>query len=430
MRTSFPLLSSARSRHVLIFEQIGAGLQITPNASKIFQQLGVYNALEPKAAEPTLLQVRRYSDGRPLTRTDDFNVEMRRKYNAPFWDLHRVDTQIALVERAKELGCKVRLGAKVGDIDFEKPSLKLEDGEELQADLLVGADGLWSKCRELFLFTKGKADSPLPTGDLAYRIMLKLDELDDPELRDWVSKPSCQFWIGPGSHVVSYSLRGGTMFNLVLLVPDDLPANVARQPGSLDEMRQLFSHWDPVLNRFLDQVKSVDKWKLMHRPELESWVSEKSNFVFIGDSCHPMLPCKSNIQPYPSPGQTLIFLPSTDLAQGANSSMEDGAVLGYILAALQSKQQLPRALQFYERLRKTRGEAIVRETFEQRKDFHMCDGPEQRARDELMLSKLGKEIDCKFPSRWQCPELQPWLFGYDAKEETEAALREWSLDVN
>jgi salicylate hydroxylase len=58
-------------------------------------------------------------------------------------------------------------------------------------------------------------------------------------------------------------------------------------------MRRLFKGWDPVLNRFLDHVKSVDKWKLMHRPELDAWVSEKSNFVFVGDSCHPMLPCSS-----------------------------------------------------------------------------------------------------------------------------------------
>lgn len=116
-----------------------------------------------------------------------------------------------------------------------------------------------------------------------------------------------------------------------------------------------------------------------------------------------------------------------DLAQGANSSIEDGAVLGYILAGLKSKDELPSALHLYERLRKKRGEAIVRETFAQRSVFHLEDGPEQRARDVLMLSKLGKTIDCKFPIRWQCPEFQPWLYGYDAKKEVEAALREWPL---
>ncbi|KAF2480720.1 hypothetical protein BDY17DRAFT_318334 [Neohortaea acidophila] len=386
--------------------EIGAGFQITPNGVRVLRQLGLYDILEPKAAEPSFLQVRRYSDGKVLSRTDDFNIEMRKKYGEPFWDLHRVDVQLAMVQRARELGVEVRLAAKVVDIDFSRPSATLADGECLHADLLVGADGLWSTSRERYLATLGKADSPLPTGDLAYRILLKVEDIQDEELKQWIGKPSCQFWIGPGSHCVAYSLRNGTMFNLVLLTPDNLPPDVDRQAGSLDEMRQLFADWDPALNRFLDEVKSVDKWKLLHRTEMDNWVNDKSTFVFTGDSCHPMLPY---------------------LAQGANSSLEDGIVLGNVLAALRSKDQLPAALRLYEKLRKERGEAIARETFAQRHDFHMDDGPEQEARDELMQSTLGKEIDCKFPSRWQCPQVQPWLYGYDAKAETEHALRQWPL---
>ncbi|EMC91133.1 hypothetical protein BAUCODRAFT_39274 [Baudoinia panamericana UAMH 10762] len=405
---------SLAGHNVLILEgarelaEIGAGLQITPNASKLFQQWGVYDVLEPKAAEPTILQVRRYSDGKVLSRTENFNGDMRKKYGSPFWDLHRVDVQRALADRARELGSTLRLGARVRDIDFGKPSVTLENGEELHADLIVAADGLWSRCREKFLALKGAADAPLPTGDLAYRIVLSLDEVKEAELRDWIANPTCNFWVGPGAHVVAYSLRDGHMFNVVLLVPDDLPANVARQPGSLDEMRALFKDWDPVLNRFLDQVKSVDKWKLMHRPELDSWVSDQSTFVFVGDACHPMLPY---------------------LAQGANSSMEDGAVLGNVLAAMTSKAELPAALRLYERLRKARGEAIVRETFAQREDFHMPDGPEQQKRDELMLATLGKDISRSgpFPSRWQGGNVQPWLYGYDAQAETDAALRDSPL---
>lgn len=107
--------------------------------------------------------------------------------------------------------------------------------------------------------------------------------------------------------------------------------------------------------------------------------------------------------------------------------MEDGAVLGMVLAAVQRKDQLSEALRLYEDLRKTRGEAIVREAFAQKADFHMLDGPAQQDRDRLMLSKLGQEIDCKFPSRWQCPVVQPWLYGYCARHETEAALKMSSL---
>lgn len=89
------------------------------------------------------------------------------------------------------------------------------------------------------------------------------------------------------------------------------------------------------------------------------------------------------------------------LAQGANSSLEDGAVLGNLLAVVKSKEQLPEALRLYENLRKKRGEAIVRETFAQRNDFHMEDGEEQQTRDKLFAGQLGKsEPEVKFPSRW------------------------------
>jgi len=92
----------------------------------------------------------------------------------------------------------------------------------------------------------GSKDQPEPTGDLAYRVVLRLEDVEDPELRSWIENPAVHFWAGPGAHAVSYSLRAGKMFNIVLLVPDTLPPNVARQAGSVEEMRQLFDGWDPM----------------------------------------------------------------------------------------------------------------------------------------------------------------------------------------
>ena len=378
--------------------QIGAGLQITPNASRLLFEWGLEKVVQEPAAEPTFLAVRRYSDGMVLTMEKDFNVKMRAKYGAPFIDLHRVDLQKILYDKAMHIGVTVRLGARVVTTFPETSEVITESGENYAGDIIVGADGLWSRCREALL---GRKDSPLPTGDLAYRIVLNLDQITDPELRDWISKPSCNFWIGPKAHAVGYSVRAGTMYNLVLLCPDDLPKEVARQAGSVGEMRRLFAHWDPILTRFLDQVDTVDKWKRMYRSPLDSWTNEEGSFVLIGDSCHPMLPY---------------------LAQGVNSSIEDGGVLGRLLACLESKDQLRHRVKLYEQLRKARSEAIVRETFHQRDAFHLPDGPEQQERDRLFASMLGKEITCKFPSRWTCVEVQPWLYGYDAYKEADQAL--------
>jgi hypothetical protein len=165
------------------------------------------------------------------------------------------------------------------------------------------------------------------------------------------------------------------MYNLVLLCPDDLPKDVARQASSVGEMRKLFTSWDPILTRFLDHVDTVDKWKLMYRSPLESWINEGGTFVLIGDSCHPMLPY---------------------LAQGANSSIEDGGVLGRLLECMDSKDHLRHRIKLYEQLRKIRSEAIVRETFHQRDAFHMPDGPEQEERDKLFASQLGKRLPASF----------------------------------
>jgi salicylate hydroxylase len=227
--------------------QIGAGLQLTPNATRLLQTWGVYDLISSQVCEPTSLTVHNYK-GQILAHETTFDQSMRRKYSAPFADCHRVDLQQALVQRAEDLGVSVILNAKVTGIDFgrnpgDEATVTTSSGQGYIASLVVGADGLWSTCRSAML---GVRDPPLPTGDLAYRIVLKIEQIGDPGLRAMVENPSCRFWAGPGAHAVAYSMRGGSMYNVVLLVPDDLDDGVARTQGNIDEMRKLFEGWDPV----------------------------------------------------------------------------------------------------------------------------------------------------------------------------------------
>jgi salicylate hydroxylase len=240
--------------------QVGAGLQVTPNATRILRTWKVSEDLWRSGAEPGSLSVHRYT-GKLLAHDEIFGQRMRDDYGHPFVDLHRVDLQLALYERAKGLGVKFVLGQRVEHVDFDGPSIRTGSGLILNADLIVAADGLWSRCRSDYTQSQ---QLPRPTGDLAYRVVLRLDQIDDPELRTWVENPTVHFWIGPGAHAVGYSLRGGEMYNIVLLVPDDIPDGVGRQAGSATEMRSLFKDWDPILGKFLDLVEDVDKWKLMH----------------------------------------------------------------------------------------------------------------------------------------------------------------------
>jgi salicylate hydroxylase len=197
------------------------------------------------------------------------------------------------------------------------------------------------------------------------------------------------------------------MYNLVFLCPDDLPKDVTKLEGDMDEMRARFEGWDPLVGRFLKQVKGVvHKWRLMWLDALPEWANKEGTFFMAGDCCHPMLPY---------------------LAQGANSSLEDGAVLGSLLGKVRKSEmarQLPSVSVLYQKLRIERGTKIQLETFKQRNDSHLEDGEAQEERDALMVSMLGKELKAPFPSRWTCPEIQPFLYGYDAYAEAEKGYRE------
>ncbi|KAK3378379.1 hypothetical protein B0H63DRAFT_246078 [Podospora didyma] len=391
---------------VKALQEVGAGLQVTPNGTCLLAQWGLLDILAPKAAVPSMLSVHRYDGTRLLAHEPALQERMQERYGYPFWDLHRVDLQAAMVAKCLALGVTLLLNARAVSVDFDAATVSLADGRQVEGDVVLLADGLWSAIRPLAL---GRPSPAILTGDLAYRITLKVSDLTGPdaaELAAFVKNTAVHFWIGPNSHAVGYSVSGGSVYNLVFLCPDDLPAEVVKTAGDLDEMRALFAGWDPLVRKFLAQVKEVHKWKLMWLDALPEWANEEGTFFMAGDCCHPMLPY---------------------LAQGANSSLEDGAVLGSLLgrvAAPKRGEQLPRVSEMYQRLRMERGTKIQLETFRQRDDSHLPDGEKQRQRDELMLSMLGGEVRAPFPSRWTCPEIQPFLYGYDAYAKAEEAFRE------
>lgn len=247
--------------------EIGAGLQLTPNSTRLLQGWGLYNHdyFPHLPCEPRNCTVYNYK-GKVLTHEEHFDKNCWRKFGSPFADSHRVDLQQAMVKRAMELGVKLELGRKVVGIDFDpeddkenghstngsegscadglkKARVRTLNGKTYTVDLIVAADGLWSTCRSILL---GKPDPPLPTGDLAYRIVLDLEDIQDEKIREMVRVPGLKFWIGPDAHVVAYSVRGGEQYNVVLLVPDNLDEGVSRTEGDTGEMRDLFKGWDPV----------------------------------------------------------------------------------------------------------------------------------------------------------------------------------------
>ena len=269
-------------------QPFGAGIQITPNGVRILRKWGVAEDLGSKAAAPEILSIIRYDGTKTLAHRDRYREEIEAAYGEPIWCLHRVDLQEALAARAEELGVRLNFSSRVCDVDFETPRITCQDGRVEQGHLVVAADGLWSPMRSSFL---GNPILPQPTKDMAYRIVLTADEVEeDKELCDMIRCPGIRIWMGPGAHAIAYSILGGKMINIVLLVFDDMPRETDRVEGNVEEMMKLFEGWDCRLNKFLSYVKRVDKWRLMYLQLDEPWSSEQGTFVMAGDACHPMLP--------------------------------------------------------------------------------------------------------------------------------------------
>ncbi|SPN98901.1 related to salicylate hydroxylase [Cephalotrichum gorgonifer] len=384
-----------------------AGLQITPNATKLLKRWSVFDELRPLAMEPKTLTVHRYDGTAVLAREPDLQGKVGELYGSPFWDLHRVDLQRALSSRCRSLGIPIVLSSRVARVSFDDATVELEGGAVTRADVVVCAEGLWSSTRSRFL---GRASEPAPTGDMAYRISIDTTAMEGPhrdEILEFARTGGVNVWAGPHSHAVSYSVREGRVLNVGLLRPDDLPAETVKTTASAREVADLLSDWDPLLRRILTEVGEVQKWKLLWVEALPDWTSASGTFYMVGDSCHPMLPY---------------------LAQGANSALEDGAVLGTLLAKVvpaRKDAQLRRVSEMYQALRRDRGAEIQRESFGQRTDFHLPDGEAQKARDARMVAALERDSgpDEGFPSRWTCPRVQRFLYGYDAYAEAERAYK-------
>ncbi|GFG22428.1 putative salicylate hydroxylase [Aspergillus udagawae] len=401
---------ACRQNHldVLILEQsaeilpVGAGIQIPPNGARIMRELGVLPQIEEKGMKLEFTDLRRYKDGRIITSMPcgDFVVK---EYGAPWIVIHRADYHQILLDKARDLGVEIRLGALVEKVLVDETAVVVGK-ETITGDVIIGADGLWSHVREVVL------DEPHPpeeTGDLAYRATFsraQLLALNDPEVNALCAKQGVTAWLGPNKHAVFYPVRGGQEYNLVLLQPDDLPPGVRTTQGDVDEMQYGYKEWDLTLGKMISCIPTVLKWKLCHLPELPRWT--KGSVTLLGDACHPTLPYQ---------------------AQGAAMAAEDGAVLGMLLHHIASsedyKSKIPQALKLYEDIRKSRTARNVQGAIRNRGGFHLADGILQRLRDlVLRWSGLTRETD------WigLMSSRQRAVLGFDVLQEVEQRMLELS----
>lgn len=313
--------------HVTVCEQadalreVGAGLQMSPNALRVLRWLGIDPAVEVTAFRPEAAEMRDGRTGEIITRVElGRTAELR--WGAPYLHIHRADLMRVLAEAAVAAGVEIRTGARaVGYLNrMACARLRLADGATLEGELIVGADGIRSALRSEL----NGAEDPEFLGQVAWR-----GTLPAAWLPPGLVAPNATVWAGPGRHLVTYYLRGGDLVNFVAVEEREGWAEEGwSRPGDPDDLRAAFEGWHPQVVDLLAAVEETYLWGLFGRPEQVRWVEDR--VALLGDAAHPMLPF---------------------MAQGAAMALEDVAVL---LRALDRHEKVSEALLAWEEARWSR----------------------------------------------------------------------------
>lgn len=304
------------------FDEVGAGLQLSPNCTRILRHLGLEEALKQKACSPDYLDFRHWSSGTRLGRSllGEF---AEKKFGAPYYHIHRADLINVLVQAALTKASIVLHTNAVYEshqLDGSKVIASIS-GNQYEGDLLIGADGICSTVKTGWL--EDNADF---TGFVAWRGLVKASKIQQHQEK---LKPSA--FLGPGAHFIYYPVRGGELINWVAIVEEKQWTRESwTETGDIEELKSCFKSWHSDIDLLLTALEpdSCFKWALHDRKPLARWFKGKA--VLLGDACHPTLPF---------------------LAQGAAMAIEDAIYLSRCLAEI---TRTDHALQAYQRNRHAR----------------------------------------------------------------------------
>ncbi|MEM7508183.1 MAG: FAD-dependent monooxygenase [Pseudomonadota bacterium] len=352
--------------------EVGAGLQMSPNACKALRDLGVLPDVAACATRPGSAVMRDGATGRVIFQAP-LGDAAKQRWGAPYLHVHRADLLEVLAAAAARAGVSVHLGqaAETAVTLPTEVSLHLANGTAMGGDLLIGADGIRSSLRAGL----NPDEAPRFTGQIAWRALIPAERVAGADLaRD------ATVWSGPGQHLVSYYLRDGSLINLVAVAErPDWTEESWSAPGDAQALRAAFAGWHPTVTALLACVEDCFLWGLFDRPEQVRWT--EGRLALIGDAAHPMLPF---------------------MAQGAAMALEDAVSLA---RHLQDAANIPRTLTAWEEARWSRVARVQRQSRANGRLYH-------RGGLGRVLTHTPIGIVSRLAPGVAAGQLD-WLYGYD-----------------
>lgn len=352
--------------------EVGAGIQMTPNAVKVLRALDLEESVAACSFLPEAIVG---LDG--LTDQITFRTPLRdvcpELYGANYMQLHRADLQRILRDGLPDQ--RVHLSKRCVHVanQGDTATARFEDGTEIEADLIVGADGIRSPIRNT-LFQQAE---PRYTGNTLYRMLIPIDP---PDFQ--LVYPSSSMWLGPGCHVVTYYVQSGNVVNVAACVERaEWSEESWTLRSSREELLSVFEDWAPRLRRLLAKADTIYKYGLFDRDPMPTWTVGR--ITLLGDAAHPMLPF---------------------LSQGAAMGLEDGYVLGRCLH--ENEDNIPAALTAYETARIPRTTRVQLASRERGRSHHLTSP----------LARLRRDLLQKFQNFWNPNKgglRASWVYEYD-----------------